>query len=284
MECLTKIPINSEDICLMDSASTHTILKEKKYFSNLTLKEANVGTISGKSKLIEGFGEAYIVLSCGTPLKITNALFSPLSQRNLISFKDVRLNGYHLETTCEGHDEYLHITNMISGKKHVLEKLSALASGLYYTKISVIESNIVINKKFVDQENFIIWHDRLGHPGSIMMRKIIENSCGHSLKNQKILQPKEITCVACSQGKLITRPSPMKVGTESLSFLERIHGDICGPIHPSSGPFRYFMVLIDALTRWSHVCLLSSRNGFCSTTCSVNKAKSTFPRLPHQEN
>ena len=48
--------------------------------------------------------------------------------------------------------------------------------------------------------------------------------------------------------------------SESLAFLEHIQGDICGPIHPPSGPFRYFMVLIDVSTRWSHVCLLSTRN------------------------
>ena len=56
------------------------------------------------------------------------------------------------------------------------------------------------------------------------------------------------------------RPSPTKVEIESPAFLERIHGDICGPINPPSGSFRYFMVLIDASSRWSHVCLLSSRN------------------------
>ena len=31
-------------------------------------------------------------------------------------------------------------------------------------------------------------------------------------------------------------------------------------IHPLIGPFRYFVVLIDGTTRWSHVCLLSNRN------------------------
>ena len=72
--------------------------------------------------------------------------------------------------------------------------------------------------------------------------------------------PNEFNCVACSQGKLITRPSQMKVGFESPSFLERIHGDVCGPIHPACGPFKYFMVLIDASMRWSHVCLLSTHN------------------------
>ena len=56
------------------------------------------------------------------------------------------------------------------------------------------------------------------------------------------------------------RPSPAKIKNESPTFLERIQSDICGPIHPLCGPFRYFMVLIDASNRWSHVCLLSTRN------------------------
>ena len=77
------------------------------------------------------------------------------------------------------------------------------SSGLYYTYISTIEANVIVNQKFTDKNMFIVWHDRLGHPGSIMMRKIIENSCGHSLKNQKILQSNELSCAACSQGKLI---------------------------------------------------------------------------------
>ena len=62
-----------------------------------------------------------------------------------------------------------------------------------------------------------------------MMRKIIENSKGHPLKDYKVLETKDITCVACSKGKLITRPSPAKVGNESLNFLERIQGNYVGP-------------------------------------------------------
>ena len=93
-----------------------------------------------------------------------------------------------------------------------------------------------------------------------MMRKIIENPHGHTLKNQKILKSKKFSCAACSQGKLVIKPSTAKVGIESPSFLKRIQGDICGSIHPPCGPFKYYMILIDASTRLSHVCLLSTRN------------------------
>ena len=88
------------------------------------------------------------------------------------------------------------------------------------------------------------------------MRRIIEQSHGHPLKNQKFILPNEFSCDLCSQGKLIVRPSFNKIMSESPVFLEIIHGDICGHFHPPCGPFRYFMVLIDASTRWSHVCLL----------------------------
>jgi hypothetical protein len=67
-------------------------------------------------------------------------------------------------------------------------------------------------------------------------------------------------CTACATEKLILRPSYLKIKAEPLTFLERIRGDICGPIHPLTEQFRYFMVLIDASTRWFHVCLLSTRN------------------------
>lgn len=250
----------NEEICLVDSATTHTILKHENYFTYLQKCKSNVYTISGSTNIIEGSGRACLLLPGGTKFIIDDALFSPNSKRNLLSFKDIRRNGYHVETMSKENKEFLYITCIISGKKNVKEQLPVFTSGLYYTNIRAIEANAIINQKFIDTNNFIIWHDRLGHPGSIMMRRIIENSNGHPLKNQKIFQSKEFSCVACSQGKLIIKPSPAKIGVESPRILERIQGDICGPIHPSCGPFKYFMVLIDASTRWSHVCLLSSRN------------------------
>lgn len=81
---------NGEDLCLVDSATTHTILKDKKYFSQLVMKEISVSTISGSTRIIEGSGRANVLLPGGTKLEIIDALYSPKSQRNLLSFKDIR--------------------------------------------------------------------------------------------------------------------------------------------------------------------------------------------------
>ena len=282
MELSLKKPFADDaNVCLIDSATTHTILKNLTYFSYLKRQTTSVSTICGNAKLIEGSGRAHTILPKGTKLVIEEALYSEKSQRNLLSFKDIRKNGYHIETTNEGNVEYLCITTIVSGKKSVLERLPAFCSGLYYTNISSIEAHAIVNLQLTNHSEFIIWHNRLGHPGSIMMRRIIENSSGHSLKNKKILQTNEFSCAACSQGKLIIRPSLAKIGIESPIFLERIHGDICGPIQPSSGPFKYFMDLIDASTRWSHVCLLSTRNlAFARLLAQLIRLRAQFPDNP----
>jgi len=56
----------------------------------------------------------------------------------------------------------------------------------------------IINQKLTNKNEFLVWHDRLGHPRYIMMRKIAENSCGHPLKSQKLLQSNDFSCTACS--------------------------------------------------------------------------------------
>ncbi|KAB2046184.1 hypothetical protein ERO13_D01G178550v2, partial [Gossypium hirsutum] len=109
------------------------------------VSDAHINTISGSLKFIEGFGRAILLLPKGTKFAIDDALFSTKSQRNLLSFKYIRINGYHIETMNEKNIEYLYITNVECGKKYVLERLPTFSSGLYYTHISAIEAHVTTN-------------------------------------------------------------------------------------------------------------------------------------------
>ncbi|GAV69054.1 hypothetical protein CFOL_v3_12555, partial [Cephalotus follicularis] len=107
--------------------------------------KANIRTISGTSDLIEDSMMANFVLSNRTQIRITNTIYSTKSRRNLLSFKDIRLNGYHIETTNENDKKYLYITDIAFGQKQILEKLHGLSSGLYIIKIRAIESHNVVS-------------------------------------------------------------------------------------------------------------------------------------------
>ena len=120
----------------------------KKYFSNISLVKSNVNIISGPVDLIQGSERATIILPRGTKMHINDALYYAKSKQNLLSFKDIRRNGYHIETMNDDSNEYLLITSIIFGEKHILEKLSSYSCGLYQTIIRPIESYAVMNQKF----------------------------------------------------------------------------------------------------------------------------------------
>jgi hypothetical protein len=98
---------NVRDECLVDSGTTNIILKSKRYFSQLSHVETYVNIISSASNLIEGSSRACILLPEGIKLIINDALYSSKFRINLLSFKGIRRNGYHIKTMIENNIEYL---------------------------------------------------------------------------------------------------------------------------------------------------------------------------------
>lgn len=173
-------------MCLLDSATTHIILRGKKYFSNLIMKMTHVNAISSSTKLIKGSERATLLLPRGIILAIDNALYYSKSQRKLLSFKVIRQNIYHIETVNEGNVEYLYITAMKDEKNSAWKTICTF---FWIVSYKYLYGWIICHSKqrFTDSNDFIIWYDRLGHFDFNKMHKIVEKSHRHTLKNQNIL-------------------------------------------------------------------------------------------------
>jgi hypothetical protein len=264
-----------EEMCLVDSCTTNTILRESKYFQTLTKRIGNILTITGCDTCIVGSRKATIICPMGTQITIENALLYPDSTRTLLSYRDIRKNELHIVTHEENNKESLFITKTNRDGYDILERIPSLPFELYYTYIKPVP-HVAYKVIFQNIDAFQTCHDRLGHPGVGMMRKIIGNYTEHNLN--KFPKTSNFICTTCAAGKLILRHSSLKIHTEPLKFLEMIHGDMCDPIKPTSGPFMYFMVLIDASTRWSHVYLLSTQDHvFAKIMAQVIRLKASFP-------
>ena len=87
-----------EELCIVDSCTTNSILREIKYFQTLTKREGNIMTIAGPNALIVGSGRATITLPMGTQIMMEYALLYPDSTRTLLSFRNICKNGFHVET------------------------------------------------------------------------------------------------------------------------------------------------------------------------------------------
>jgi hypothetical protein len=124
-----------EEMWLVDSCTTNTILREKKYFQTLTKRMRNILTIVGCDTCIVGSDKATIILSMGTQVTIGNALVYSDSTRTLLSYRDIRKNELHIVTHEENNEESLLITNTNEDGYDILERIPSLPSGLYYTYI-----------------------------------------------------------------------------------------------------------------------------------------------------
>ena len=139
------LKMNKDDVCLTNYATMHTILRDKRFFIELTLIKVNVSTISSTTNLVEGSGRANIILPDKTRFHINDVLYSSKSRRNLLSFKDIHINEYHIETMNEGNVEYLYTTSIIYDQMLIVEKLSIFSSELYHTNIKPTKSYVLVD-------------------------------------------------------------------------------------------------------------------------------------------
>jgi hypothetical protein len=93
----------------------------------------------------------------GTQINIEEALLYLDSTRTLLSYRDIRKNGIHVE--------FLLLTKDTRYGKQTLEKMPSLPSGLYYTYIKPVP-HVAYKVIFQNVDAFKTWHERLGHPAS----------------------------------------------------------------------------------------------------------------------
>ena len=95
-------------------------------------------TIASQDVLIVGSGRATITLPMGTQITMEDALLYSDSTRTLLSYRDIRKNGFHVETHQHNKEEFLLLTKLTRLDKQICEKFSSLQTGLYFTYIKPI--------------------------------------------------------------------------------------------------------------------------------------------------
>jgi hypothetical protein len=83
-----------EEMCLVNSCTTNSILMKTKYVQTLTRRFINVLTIARRDAMIVSSRRATITFHNGTQVTIDDALLYLDSTRTLISFRDIRKSGY----------------------------------------------------------------------------------------------------------------------------------------------------------------------------------------------
>jgi hypothetical protein len=130
-----------EEMCLMDSCITNTILSDSKYFQILPKRMGNNLTIIGRDACIVSSGKATIILPMSTQVIIENVLLYLDSTHILVSYRDISKNMLHIVIYEENNEESLLIrliTKSNGDGYDILKRIPSLLSELYYTYIKLV--------------------------------------------------------------------------------------------------------------------------------------------------
>ena len=112
--------------CLADSGTTHTILRNRQLFTELVPYKSSMTTLIGTSQVVKGRETAELMLPNDIVINVIDALYSPRTNRTLLSFKDTHANGYHFDTFEENGEEFLCITSQENDRRRIVEKMPCI--------------------------------------------------------------------------------------------------------------------------------------------------------------
>ena len=99
----------------------------------------------------------------------------------------------------------------------------------------------------------VIWHDRLGHPSSAIVHRVVNEFSLPCQDNKDTF-----VCDACQQAKSHQLPYPKSV-SESKSPLDLIFSDVWGPGPQSIGQSKFYVSFIDDYSKFAWVYPLKTK-------------------------
>lgn len=76
----------------------------------------------------------------------------------------------------------------------------------------------------------------------------------------EFVQPKDL-CTGCLMSKQTRKPFPGQANFQAKQVLELVHGDLCGPISPTTmAGNKYFLLLVDDFSRVMWIYMIASKD------------------------
>ncbi|KAG7559183.1 Integrase catalytic core [Arabidopsis thaliana x Arabidopsis arenosa] len=239
---------NGEECWYLDNGASNHMTGDKRYFDKLD------ETITGKVRFgddsridIKGKGTIAFTDTNGNSRIMNDVYFIPDLKSNIISLGqatesgcDIRLKG-----------EYL---TMLDSEGKLLVKAERSKNRLYKVQMGLRQEANLYLTTVSDSSRL---HARMGHINFASLKNMVDKKL--ILGAPAIKVEKEI-CSSCLLGKQTRQSFPQETTYRATKKLELIHGDLCGPISPStSAGNRYIFVLIDDFSRYMWTILLKEK-------------------------
>ncbi|XP_076904948.1 uncharacterized protein LOC143560552 [Bidens hawaiensis] len=212
---------DEQDLWYLDNGASNHMTGNLSFFSELNKR------VGSKVKFGDGSyvdicrkGSILLVGKTGEQQLLTDIFYIPSLQSNIISLGQAIGSGCDIRMK----DDYL----MYDDQGKLLMRVSRSKNRLYTIKLK--RGKPVCLQAQIDKENWL-WHVRLGHLNFESMKQMVKNNM--IVEMPKVDQKNQI-CDSCLVGMQTRKPFPKSATFRATQALELIHGDLCGPITPST--------------------------------------------------
>lgn len=238
-----------DNIWYLDNGASNHMTGDKRYFRLVD------DSITGKVKFgddsridIKGKGSIEFIDRNGEARTMTEVYYIPDLRSNIISLGQATESGCDIRLR----EDYLTMHDR-DGK--LLVKASRAKNRLYKVRMGLKEDLCLQTAAMGDSSR---WHARLGHVNFETIRSMISRELVEGIPQLAI--EREV-CGSCLLGKQARQVFPKATLYRAEKVLELVHGDLCGPITPSTaGGNRYIFVLIDDHSRYMWSILLKEKS------------------------
>jgi hypothetical protein len=242
---------------ISDSGASGHMSFNRELFSELSPSVMKSLTMANGSKAqIEGVGKINCtVQSVSGPLRVTlnNVMLIPSLERNLLSIRTIINEGHSVKFNKHGRvlklKEKYPVKFIPHGKMYVLKcqhsvsrKKKEIAVGNYANK---------------DKQSLKLWHQRFGHAGKGMLKRLQESVSGLQIEDEENYSK---SCEVCAEAKM-PKTSFKSSTRRATRILELVHSDISGPVRtPTPEGYRYAINFVDDASRFVVVYLMRNKS------------------------
>jgi hypothetical protein len=182
---------------------------------------------------VEGFGQASVKLESGNHVHLSNVLYVPGLEKNLVSISCLEDKGNRI-AFMDGKVLSWHKNSSIEDARVIGSREGNLYRLLEQNEEALVHDEVNPNE---------LWHRRYAHinyQALPFLRKMVEGI-------PELKSTHEGICKGCALGKNIKKPFPSS-NNRSKEILDLIHSDVCSPMPVKSlgGSLSYVTVLPEA--------------------------------------
>lgn len=238
-----------EALWFLDSGATNHMSGSRGAFFDIDAGVTGSVKFGDASEVpIEGIGSVVFQGKSGEHLLLTGVYFIPRLTTNIVSLGQLDEGG------CDVHirDGVLRIRDE---KGRLIARVQRFSNRLYSLRLSVARPLCLAAR---GKDSSWLWHERYGHLHFDALRKLGKQKMVTGLP---LVDHVHQLCEDCVATKLKRAPFPSQAKHRAEGLLDLVHGDLCGPITPSTpGGKKYFLLLVDDRSRFMWLQLLATKS------------------------